>query len=233
MFRVGLDKIDNTGHEKMICPDLYRTIVEFVPLANLRLLSDASPIFDTIIKQVGRKIFYYRDRLTDLTVDNYVIIESQFGQKCILKIMKDCYNDIYSGNIMFERTIVRKRSNNDQKKDISKHAVILYDPRKKVKLIINGNCTTAVFEPIYSRRIIDIVNIYPVTNICNVSYIDMNTKIYKYDEFNTGEIKLMGSQLLDKYIGKEPKRVYYGCFKILYDSTSGVWAGPEVVDSFC
>lgn len=94
MFRVGLDKIDNTGHEKMICPDLYRTIVEFVPLANLRLFSDASPIFDKVIKQVGRKIFYYRDRLTDLTAGNYVIIESQFGQKCILKVMKDCYNDI-------------------------------------------------------------------------------------------------------------------------------------------
>lgn len=224
----------------MICSDLYRTIVEYVPLADLRLLSNASPIFDTIIKQVGRKIFYYRDRLTDLTVDNYVIIESQFGQKCILKIMKDCYNDIYSGNIMFERTIIRKRSlddqgrsNNDQKKDISKYAVSLYDLRKDIKLNINGECTTVIFKPIAPVDVSDIVNICPVTNICNVRYIDMNTKIYKYDEFNTDRVELMGSQLLDKYHGKEVKRVYYGCFKILYDSTSGTWTDSGIVDSFC
>lgn len=41
-----------------ICSDLYKTIIEFVPLADLKYLHAASPIFDKLIKETEVDIVY-------------------------------------------------------------------------------------------------------------------------------------------------------------------------------
>lgn len=48
--------VDNTMH--FICYDLIRNIIEWVPRADLKYLSKASPVFDREINEAGIKIVY-------------------------------------------------------------------------------------------------------------------------------------------------------------------------------
>lgn len=226
----------------MICPDLYKDIVEYTPLADLLLLSKASPIFDAVIKWVGRNVFYYGARFTDLgdaknnEVKGYMIIESDFGQKRLLMKQGNTYRDVYSNNIMMDRTIATQYSNekNDCLYNISKYAMILHDSKKDVVITVDGNRTMITIRPIdfdgsvNTMSLYNAVNIYPVTDLSQVSYVDMNTGIYKYDEFN-GRNALM--QRGQRYVRRDNvgcgNRIYYGRFKILYDK---VWltSGPII-----
>lgn len=48
---------------KYIAPDLFATIVEWVPWSSLKTLSKASPIFDKIIADSSRNVVFIEDHL--------------------------------------------------------------------------------------------------------------------------------------------------------------------------
>ena len=214
----------------MICPDLYKDIVEYTPLADLLLLSKASPIFDVVIKRVGRKIFYYGDHVVDLSTDDYTIIETEFGKKYLLCNQKYTYIIMFSNDIVMKRILAHRSciEKNDWERDISEFAAILYDPKKDIVITVDGS-TVITSGPIGITKVNNIVNICPVTDARQIQYIDINNKIYKCDEFNSKDrIEFRKSRHTYNY-AENDGNVYYGHFKILYN---GTWTNNNTIGTF-
>lgn len=81
----------------MICQDLYRSIIEYVPLDSLHDLSAASPIFDKVICEMGIKIFYCSSGPQRLTNDHAIVMTS-LGKKYLLVLSTDDGNIILVNN---------------------------------------------------------------------------------------------------------------------------------------
>lgn len=82
----------------MITHDLWANIVGYVPVCQLRLLSEASPIFDEVIYTVGIRVFYGRQVALLRHVNfesNYVIVCGLHTGKKDILLRGAGYNDHY------------------------------------------------------------------------------------------------------------------------------------------
>lgn len=67
----------------MIVQDLWPTIVEYVPVTDLKVLSKISPIFDKILCTIGRSVFYQDNEAFNL--QDCTLIKLKSGKKYVLQ----------------------------------------------------------------------------------------------------------------------------------------------------
>lgn len=79
---------------KVICFDLVRTIIEYIPLENLRILDRAHAIFAREICAMGIQVFYGKNEIMDLTKSNYIVIATKFFKDVLVDHCNGTYSSL-------------------------------------------------------------------------------------------------------------------------------------------
>lgn len=156
----------------MVSQDLYRTIIEFVPIVDLRTLSKASAVFDTEICKMGIKIFYDKGLWYHLD-HNDIIIQLTSGKKYMLR----SYANSNMYNILGTSCAVGNENIRYGPKE-SDTDIIYYDNKSRI----------ATFSSINYINILQDCDPTKAHRFANISigldrpfnYIDFNTSIAMY-----------------------------------------------------
>lgn len=82
-----------------ICPDLWYSILSYIPRSDLRDFSRASPIFQQMVCNVGIRMFYddRRSLVIDIAADDIMIIVLSSGKKHVIKDYDQYYEHLSGG----------------------------------------------------------------------------------------------------------------------------------------
>lgn len=218
MIRYFGQKIE-TMSEQYICHDLIPLIVSYSSYDSLYDLSKASPIFDAVICNDNRKVFY-DDGQHFVLGEKHTIIQTDYGKKYLLIDHNGKYNvngkhAIYKLDISW--TNVRHRSGR----------TVLYDSKKDIIASVNFGVTQIMSEPLYVPIDKRFVDIRPITDIEQVNYIDLKNRTFKKNEFAKESYNDYIS-IFDKANSlMSPTIVLYGRFKVLFHNDCWVPADKQ------
>lgn len=156
----------------MIAQDLWHDIIGYVSLADLRDLSRASVIFDMIICQIGRRIYYddnTKDGLAVPLTDGHKIIALDSGKKYLL------FAENSSSYNVLGTTGKMKCKKIEYCSNVTGDFCRFYDPATDIGIFLNVDCT-------YIKK-----NCGPIDSLnnCKIGYgllrdscrIDINSRI--------------------------------------------------------
>lgn len=169
--------------EKMdsyIAPDLFRAIIEYIPILDLRDLSRASPIFDAVICKALPKIVYHGNQYF-LAANGLIIIKDSTGIVRSLKETDSSYRDdnktYHHYMVLFMNdTVPGKKYTKDILANycaiINKTAIRICKPTN-VRDVLSSDDTMSVyfdkFPGLPWNGHIDIINKYLVDKLYNVT----------------------------------------------------------------
>ena len=177
----------------MIAYDLYRSIIKYIPMAGLRDLSKASPIFDEMIYKMGIKIFYENQEEEDKVIvhkltNDHVVILANSGKKHLLLDLGDCYE--YNCNAVYKEEICWVTGKDDV--DVS-NCFAFYSPKNCIYAYLRIDKTVLSMEICNSNRCHGSINIVigPLNKFNNICMETRMLLMYDGNNLHVGTFSIM------------------------------------------